>query len=88
MVAGCSDAKRVTDIEDKNKELQSQVAEFQANRDTQPGDKQAGPRSAGGANAQAALEVTAGFKGKIAKDYEDSVEYWAPKKRPPKMRQT
>jgi len=24
------------------------------------------------------------FKGKIAKSYEDSVEYWAPKKRPPK----
>jgi outer membrane murein-binding lipoprotein Lpp len=84
IVAGCSDAKRVTDLEDKNNELQDQVAELQANRETQPGDKQAGPHSVGGANAQAAPEVAAGFKGKIAKDYEDSVEYWAPKKRPPK----
>lgn len=29
-------------------------------------------------------EVAAGFKGKIAKNYQDSVEYWEPKRRPPK----
>ena len=29
-------------------------------------------------------EQVAEFKGKIAKKYEDSIEYWSPKKRPPK----
>ena len=63
MVAGCSDATHVTALEDKNAELQDQVAELQADRETQPGDKQAGPNSVDAEDTQASPAAVAGFKG-------------------------
>jgi hypothetical protein len=57
-------------------QLKEQIAELQADKANQPAaDENKAPSTSVAANVE--------FKGKIAKKYEDSVEWWAKKQRPP-----
>ncbi len=69
-MAGCGqDAARIAELED-------QVAKLEAGNTTASGEATTEPPS-----TEEPFKVE--FKGKIAKSYEDSVEHWPAKKRPP-----
>ncbi len=66
----------VAKLEAENNELKTQVAELQVGKANQPAVDENKAQSI-------SLEGDSEFKGKIARSYEDSVEWWAKKKRPP-----
>ena len=76
-VTGCGqNGAAVKKLEAEKKELAAQIAELQ--------NKEANQTVAGEGEAKpTSLEGDLEFKGKIAKSYEDSVEWWAKKQRPP-----
>ena len=65
---------------------QKQVAELQTNDESQASDEQAGLLSGDPTDEQEKekpREVATGFKGKIAKSYQDSEEWWPSSPKPP-----
>ena len=78
LVAGCADSQRIAELEKQNKELESQLAERRNGVDsgreeglTALPTAEVAERSDDSESSQ----IPTGFKGKIAKKYEDSVEY-------------
>jgi outer membrane murein-binding lipoprotein Lpp len=80
MVAGCSqDSEKVTKLQVEKEKLAAQIADLQKEQEEQKNLAEANDKASQTANDEGNLE----FKGKIAKSYEESKEWWAPKKRPP-----
>ncbi len=76
-ITGCGqDGTRVAQLKAEKDKLEEQIAELQAGKVNQPAaDENKAQPTSGAADVE--------FKGKIAQSYEDSVEWWAPKQRPP-----